>query len=398
VTNNSDIVINPFSFKVVKIKVPESLKNNLIIFEKSQKINCIEGIVRNEESIDLIILNNAPNKKIIRKHSLLGKFTNCKLVKSINNEQELVNFIKDEMDTEPVNNVSSVSENVKPWKPSKVIKFENTNLNKEQIQKVKDLIDKYWICFSRNDEDIGTVEDKYGLHDVVLNDDKPIKQKPYVIPQAKETVVKDCVEKMLKMNIIEPSNSNWASPIVLVKKPDGSERFCVDYRKLNNVTLKDSFPMPNIENRLNKLHGSKFFKSFDCTSGYWQIKLSDKAKQITSFICSLGLFSFKVMPFGLCNAGATFQRIMELILNKLTNSIAYIDDILTFSKTFDEHFEHLESLLKRLKEANMKVKTVKCKIARKTTIFLGYKISEKGIEIDESRVKVIKEYPKPKKF
>jgi len=309
-----------------------------------------------------------------------------------------VNLIKDEMDTEPVNNVSSVSENVKPWKPSKVIKFENTNLNKEQIQKVKDLIDKYWICFSRNDEDIGTVEDKYGLHDVVLNDDKPIKQKPYVIPQAKETVVKDCVEKMLKMNIIEPSNSNWASPIVLVKKPDGSERFCVDYRKLNNVTLKDSFPMPNIENRLNKLHGSKFFKSFDCTSGYWQIKLSDKAKQITSFICSLGLFSFKVMPFGLCNAGATFQRIMELILNKLTNSIAYIDDILTFSKTFDEHFEHLESLLKRLKEANMKVKTVKCKIARKTTIFLGYKISEKGIEIDESRVKVIKEYPKPKKF
>ena len=112
----------------------------------------------------------------------------------------------------------------------------------------------------------------------------------------------------------------------------------VDYRKVNNVTLKDSFPMPNIEKRLNKLHGSKFFTSFDCTSGYWQIKLSDIAKQITSFICSLGLFSFKVMPIGLCNAGATFQRIMELILNKLTNSIAYIDDILTFSKTFEEHF------------------------------------------------------------
>ncbi|CAF1087531.1 unnamed protein product, partial [Brachionus calyciflorus] len=281
------------------------LKSNNCIFDFNKRI------VRNEESIDLIILNDALNKKTIRKHSLL-----------------------DEMDTESVKIVSSVSENVKPWRPSKVIKFENTNLNKEQIQKVKDLIDKYWVFFSRNDEDIGTVADKYGLHDVVLNDDKPIKQKPYVIPQARETVVKDCVEKMLKMNIIEPSNSNWASP--------------------------------NIENTLNKLNGSKFFTSFD------------------------------FIPFCLCNAGATFQRIMELILNKLTNSIAYIDDIFIFSKTFEEHLEHLESLLKKLKEANMKVKTVKCKIARKTTMFLGYKISEKGIEIDESRVKVIKEYPKPK--
>ncbi|CAF1057581.1 unnamed protein product [Brachionus calyciflorus] len=107
---------------------------------------------------------------------------------------------------------------------------------------------------------------------------------------------------MFKMSKIEPLNSERASPIVLVRKPDGSERFCVDYRERNSV--KDSFPMPNIESKLKKLHGSTIFTSLDCTSGYWQIKMSEKAKQISSFICKRGLLSLKVMQFGLCNAGA----------------------------------------------------------------------------------------------
>lgn len=178
---------------------------------------------------------------------------------------------------------------------------------------------------------------------------------------------------MLKMKIIEPSRSNWASPIVLVKKTDGSERFCVDYRKVNMTTVKDCFPMPNIE----------------------QIKLTERAKQISSFICSRGLFKFRMMPFGLCNAGATFQRIMEFALNGLTNSTAYIDDILTYSKNFEEHLTQLEELLKRLKGANIKVKTSKCKIASSETTFLGFKISSQGMSILDNRIEAIKKYPKP---
>ena len=123
--------------------------------------------------------------------------------------------------------------------------------------------------------------------------------------------------------------------------------------------------------------------------------MSDKAKQITSFICSRGLFSFKMMPFGLCNAGATFQRIMELVLTDLENSTAYIDDILTFSKTFEQHLSDLEKLFKRLLEANLKVKTSKCKIASSETMFLGYKISSKGMSIHENRVEAIRNYPRP---
>ena len=138
--------------------------------------------------------------------------------------------------------------------------------------------------FSKDDEDLGIVDEKYGYHDIKLENNKPIKQRPYSIPHSKEKVVNECIDKMLKMNIIEPSKSDWASPIVLVKKPDGSERFCVDYRKINMTTIKDCYPMPNIESKLNKLNGSRIFTSLDCTSSYCQIKLTEKAKQITSFI------------------------------------------------------------------------------------------------------------------
>ena len=116
-------------------------------------------------------------------------------------------------------------------------------------------------------------------HDFRVTDNTPIKQRAYRTPFAKEQVVNESVDKMLKMNIVEPTESGWASPIVLVKKQDGSERFCVDYRKLNAVTIKDRFPMPSIESKLNKLYGSKYFTSLDCTSGYWQIKLSERAKK-----------------------------------------------------------------------------------------------------------------------
>lgn len=286
--------------------------------------------------------------------------------------------------------------NETPWKPSSVIKIANKSLNSDQIRRLKGLIDKYSTCFSRNDEDIGVINEKYGKHDILLTDQTPVRQRPYRIPFAKEKVVEECIEKMIKINVIEPSNGEWASPIVLVKKPDGSERFCVDYRKVNERTEKDSFPMPCTEGKINKLNGCNFFSVFDCTSGYWQIKLTDRAKQISSFVCSKGLFSFNVMPFGLCNAGATFQRIMEVILAGLTNSTAYIDDILTFSTDFESHLAHLEKLLTRLKEANIKIKTRKCKVACDETLFLGYKITRKGVGIDESRVKAIKNYPRPK--
>lgn len=183
---------------------------------------------------------------------------------------------------------------------------------------------------------------------------------------------------------------------MLVKKPDGSERFCVDYRKVNASTVKDCFPMPSIESKMNKLHGCRFFTLLDCTSGFWQIKLSERAKQIYAFICHKGLFTFRVMPFGLCNAIATFQRIMEVMIKDLVNSTANIDDVLTFSKSFEEHMDDLRKLFDRFKQVGIKVKTERCNIACFETKFLGYKITSNGITIDDSRIETVKRYTRPK--
>jgi hypothetical protein len=281
----------------------------------------------------------------------------------IKNDDAFFSFIENErLPDEHINTINSEKFS-RAWKPGDRIKFTNKSLNDEQKQKLRDLLNEYWMVFSRSDEDIGKVNPEFGQHDIKLTNDSPIKQRPYRTPFAKEAIIKESIDKMQKMGIVENSDSDWASPIVLVKKSDGSERFCVDYRKLNEITVKDRFPMPSIESKLNKLHGCRYFTSLDCTSGYWQISVSERAKQLIAFASTQGLFTFNYMPFGLCNAGATFQRVIERIINGVDNSTAYIDDLLTYSNDFDSHLIHLRNILERLKQCNVKVKTTKCKIA-----------------------------------
>ena len=387
-----DIEIDPFETITHEIDLNDISSHDKILVERLNNVDIIEGVSSvNSNKIKIIIQNYQPIKRKIHKNFPICKLSSCNIVSEVNNGEDLREIIEHE--SKKVH-VASINES-KKWRPSSKIKI-NENLPKADKEKLKALVDKYWEIFSKDEEDIGTVLDKYGEHDIVLSAEKPIRQKPYRIPYAKEKVVNDCIEKMLKLNIIEQSNSEWASPIVLVKKSDGSERFCVDYRKVNETTIKDSFPMPNIEEKLNKLHGCRFFTSLDCLSGYWQIKLTPRAKQITAFICSKGLYQFKVMPFGLCNAGATFQRIMEMIIAGLDNSSAYIDDVFSYSKTFEEHLNHLEQLFIRLKEANMKIKTSKCELACQETMFLGFRVGKDGVRIDENRIKAMRNYPKPK--
>ena len=249
------------------------------------------------------------------------------------------------------------------------------------------------MIFSRSYSDIGQIDKKYGQHDIKLNENTPISQKPYRTPFAKEKVINESIQKMLEMKVVEHSDSDWSSPNFLVKKSDGSERFCVDYRKLNDVTIKDRFPMPSIESKLNKLYGCKFFTSLDCTSGYRQISVSERAKQLIAFASTQGLFTFNYMPFGLCNAGATFQRVIEKIIKGVDNSTAYIDDLLTFSGSFDKHLEHLRTIFDRLKQCNVKVKTSKSKIACNEIMFLGYKYQIKEFPLTIPELKVSPNIP-----
>ncbi len=175
----------------------------------------------------------------------------------------------------------------------------------------------------------------------------PIRQRPRRLPLAKREEAETTVREMRELNVIEPSASPWSAPIVVVSKKDGSTRFCVDYRKLNHVTHKDSYPLPWIDDTIEALSGAKLFSTLDLKSGYWQVPLDDRAKEKTAFSTGSGMWQFKVTPFGLCNAPATFERLMEQVLVGLPMSVAlvYLDDILVPGESFSKEIGNLRVVL-----------------------------------------------------
>ena len=183
---------------------------------------------------------------------------------------------------------------------------------------------------------------------------------------------------MQKNGIIQPSCSPWASPVVLVRKKDNTLRFCIDYQRLNSVTKADVFPIPRIDDLLDQLGKSRYYSTLDLASGYWQIRVHPDSREKTAFITNQGLFEFCVMPFGLTNVPAVFQRLMQRVLMGL-NPVdgpdfvtVYIDDVLIFSKTLEEHLTHIHSVLKRLLDVGLKLKPGKCKFLRKEVEYLGH--------------------------
>jgi hypothetical protein len=202
---------------------------------------------------------------------------------------------------------------------------------------------------------------------------------------------------MLEKGVIRRSNSPWSTPVTLVLKPNGKWRFCIDFRKLNDITRKDNHPLPRIDTLLEKFRGSNWFSTMDMASGYWQIEMEEKDIEKTAFITHEGLYEFVVMPFGLSNAPATFQRTMQMVLGELFYTVApvYIDDIIVHSKTFEEHLKILEEVFTRIRNANLKLGPDKCKFGFEEIKFLGHIIGKNGIKTDPAKIEKVKNYPKP---
>ena len=205
---------------------------------------------------------------------------------------------------------------------------------------------------------------------------------------------------LLRHGLITPSTSEWRSPVVMVKKADGSYRLTCDYRKLNSITETESFPLPRLEDVWDLVgeSGATVFSTLDLASGFWQIQLDPETKHKTSFVTRNGQYQWEVLPFGLKNSPATFQAVMNEVLKDLLNTcvIVYVDDILCFSKDIELHKVHLQEIFDRLEKANLKLKHSKCKFAQSEVKFLGHILSETGVRPNPQKLDIIKNYPAPK--
>ena len=233
-------------------------------------------------------------------------------------------------------------------------------------------------------------------HSINTGDAQPIKQPPRRLPLASRDHVNKLVQEMLDEGVIEPSKSPWASPVVLVPKKDGTTRFCIDYRKLNKVTKKDSYALPTVQALLDALEGSSWFCTLDLKSGYWQIKMKEEDKEKTAFaVDRQGLWQFKVMPFGLSNAPATFQRLMEAVI-PADLALVYLDDVIIHGPDIQTVLSKLSQVLERFKKANLQVNAKKCSFFTQKVQYLGHIISADGIQTDPKKTDAVKNWPVPK--
>ena len=275
------------------------------------------------------------------------------------------------------------------------LELEETQLTPEQKDALIQLVSSFTDVFAFEDEEQGSTS--IVKHEIDTEGSHPIKHYPRRIPHFMKSKVEELIADMLQKKVIRPSKSPWSSPIVLVAKKDGTIRFCVDYRKLNYVTRKDVFPLPRIDDCLDTLSGNKYFTTLDLRSGFWQVQMEEKSIAKTAFTTHAGLYEFKVMPFGLCNAPSTFQRLINNVLEGLIPSkcIGYIDDILVLGSSFEEHIQNLKTVFERLRVANLKLKPSKCRLAQSKVSYLGHTISAEGVSTELSKLAAVQEFPRP---
>lgn len=267
------------------------------------------------------------------------------------------------------------------------------NLDEEQCDALTDVIIKYQDAFIGPDGQLGVA--KSVKHSINTGSTKPIKQHSRRLPLALRKAAEEQVKSMLEKKIISPSSSPWSSPAVLVRKKDGTVRFCADYRKLNACTVKDAYPLPRIDDTLDALSGAQWYCTLDLASGFWQVEMSPQDKEKTAFALGQGLYEFNVMPFGLCNAPSTFERLMEMVLKGLQwhRCLVYLDDVVVFGKNFSETLINLQEVLTCFQDANLRLKPSKCCLFQESVTFLGHRISREGVSCDPEKLEVIKKWP-----
>ena len=337
-------------------------------------------------TVPIRLLNPASQPVFLYRRTTLGTFTPT--------DSTIATFELGQADAaaEAARDVPTATDSdTQPW-PN----LENSSLDAPQTDRLRQLLLSYKDVFAFTPDQLGRTS--VVKHTIDTGDNPPIRLRAYrTAPNGKAEIDKQ-IGEMLDTGVISPSVSPWAAPVVLVKKSDGTMRFCVDYRKLNDVTRKDSHPLPRIAESLDALGGARYFSTLDLRSGYWQIEMAADSKEKTAFITHNGLYEFNVLPFGLCNSPATFQRLMTHLMRGLewSTCLVYIDDLIIFSRSFDDHLQHLEEVFKRLRDANVRLKPSKCHFVKPEVDYLGHLVSASGLRPNPDKIRAVQQFPTPR--
>lgn len=267
-------------------------------------------------------------------------------------------------------------------------------VSQEEKTQLFNLLAEYRDCFAQTLEELGCATTTQ--MDIRLTDDSPFTYRPYRMSRTEQNRVKEIIEELLANDIIRESDSNYCSPILLVKKKNGEERMCIDYRKLNRMTIKDNHPLPRVDDQVDRLQGSVYFTSLDLKSGYHQISLTEESKRYTSFVTPGGQYEYNTVPFGLTNAPRIFQRFMNKVLKPAQDCAAvYLDDVLLHAPTVEESLNNLRKLLDIFRQEGLTLNLKKCSFLMKTIAFLGFIIENGTVKPGKEKTKAIQEFPTP---
>ena len=298
--------------------------------------------------------------------------------------------------TEVKSTIATISvQSIAPSISDRIRALDLSALSEQEQVGVRSLLLKYQSVFAAHDGDLGCTN--LLSHDIPLLDNIPLRQRYRRIPPSEYEAVKAHINQLLESQVIKESCSPYASPIVLVRKKDGSLRLCVDYRLLNAKTRKDAFPLPRIEESLDALCGARCFSTLDLASGYNQVPVTVEDQPKTAFCTPFGLFEFTRMPFGLCNAPSTFQRLMQRMFGDQQGQslLLYLDDIIVYSSSVEQHLQRLELVLGRLQKEGLKAKLEKCAFFREEVDYLGHVISRRGVSTDPKKIEAVANWKRP---
>ena len=355
-----------------------SNNNDLFFFEPKVKtkylnnLDIMEGLMNIDDNAFILVNSNSDKQVKINKGEKLGTIKQVIETNQNNNND---------------NNTVPIIEQLN--------KINFPNLNKQQKDKVKTILNSNSSVFSTGNNDVGFIKDSEMIIEVL--DDTPIYQKPRRFPQPINEKIDQQVKELIQMDIVEESKSPWSSPVVPITKKSGEIRLCIDYRKINKVIKNNPFPFPSLLDSVHNLSNMQYFTCLDMTKGYYQLNVSKKSRPYLGFSTHRGHYQFKRCSFGLKTAPAAFQKEIQKILQKFSwkQVVVFLDDICIMSSTFEEHLELLNNVLSTLSEAGIKLNLDKCKWARDKVDFLGHEVSASGLRKSKKYIDCVKSLQRP---